>query len=246
MFEWRSREFRPARDARTPPVTGRPPGRPPPGSAPPRPGLRGAPRQASAMRRRASARAEVRLAVRELPCRAVSLGAPICALRVTSSGARRSRIAARPAPLARGDPPGCTPCACVSGAAFPALLARGGRVSGATRPAERTDRRRTCCYSRAERLGAPRVRPSRPASGPSDASFGCTRPASEGSGRTRRNPGPSQPTNDRPAPEVLDQVVHVLAADRDADDPAVLRPRVHEREHVAQADADVAQRAGGR
>ncbi len=60
----------------------------------------------------------------------------------------------------------------------------------------------------------------------------------------RRGPG-AYPTNDRPSAEVLDEVVDVLAADRDADDPAVLRARVDEREHVAQADADVAQARGG-
>jgi len=40
--------------------------------------------------------------------------------------------------------------------------------------------------------------------------------------------------------EVVEQVVDVLTADRQADDPAVLRPRIDQRVHVAEADADVA------
>src|SRR4029078_7760092 len=40
--------------------------------------------------------------------------------------------------------------------------------------------------------------------------------------------------------EVRDQVVEVLAADRDTDEAAALGVRVDEREHVAEADSDVA------
>ena len=45
----------------------------------------------------------------------------------------------------------------------------------------------------------------------------------------------------QPEREVLDEVADVLAAHAHPHDPAVLGPRVDEREHVAQADADVAQ-----